>query len=117
MKPHEHKARRTVEVCACGAQRQPDGEWIDPAAQALVRRYLDNSTPEERSANARKANQKRWRGRKNDQREYMREIASRPRPNRVIPDRCPCGLYSRELAERRGHKCHPGKPHEHKPVS
>lgn len=35
----------------------------------------------------------------------MRDVASHPRPSRVNPDRCPCGLMTRARAEKRNHKC------------
>jgi hypothetical protein len=31
----------------------------------------------------------------------MRDVASHPRPSRVNPDRCPCGLMTRARAEKR----------------
>jgi len=113
MPPHEHKAERTLEVCACGATRPPEGEWTEAgqaASRMLVSRYLDNSTPEERSANARKGAKRRWKGApKSRRREYMQYVASAPRPNARIADRCPCGKFSRTLAEKRGHKCEAGR--------
>lgn len=102
---HEHAPDHTMEVCSCGATRSPEGEWADPAGQALVRRYIERSTPEERAANARKSAATRWAGKELERNKFLRKIARRPRPNARIQDRCPCGKYSRAVAEKRGHKC------------
>jgi hypothetical protein len=109
-KQHHHLAVRTTEVCACGAVRIDGGSWDehhpDPAGQALVAKYLAVSTPEERSAKATLAAQARWRGTSAKERsEYMRWMAQQPRPGRRIAERCPCGRYSVDLAQRRGHRC------------
>ena len=106
-KKHQHKPQRTTETCACGATRVNGGEWSmkDPVGQSLVAHYLANSTHQERSANALKASEKRWKGKTRERDEYMRQIAQRPRPSREVKDRCACGLYSKKLAEKRKHIC------------
>ena len=107
---HQHEAARLIEVCACGAARYQDGEWDgqpDPLAQSLTARRYARLAPEERHEMAVQAAATRWAGKKKSaMREYMREIAQQPRPNRKPwPDRCPCGKYSKTLAAKRGHKC------------
>ena len=104
----QHKHAPHVETCRCGASRTDGGEWSEgpqPAGLALVERYLALSTPEERPEPSRKASRKRWAGKTRKRDAYMREIARRPRPNARIRERCPCGKYSKWLAEKRGHKC------------
>lgn len=55
---------------------------------------------------ARQMGRKAWVGTTAKQRrEFMSEIAKRPRPSRVIKRRCPCGKYSEWLAVKRGHRC------------
>lgn len=87
--------------------------------QSLVHKYLAESTHEERSEKSRQAAASRWEGKESERDQFMRKIARRPRPNRMVKDRCPCGKYSRWLADKRGHKCGPppettkrGKPHK-----
>jgi hypothetical protein len=64
------------------------------------------SSPEERSQRASAGGVGRWKGKKASQRiEFMRQIASRPRPGARVEDRCECGRYSRERAEKIGHLC------------
>jgi hypothetical protein len=77
-----------------------------------VSAYLANSTHEERSENSRRGAQKRWANTSRVKRKrLMKRLAELPRPNRMIQDRCPCGKFSRALAERRKHKCK--APEEH----
>jgi hypothetical protein len=73
----------------------------------MVARWLENSTPEERSEKAARSAATRWAGKDKERIKFMSRIASAPRPNSRtrIEDRCPCGKYSRWLAEKRGHKC------------
>lgn len=111
-KPHKHEAVRTVDVCACGATRDPaNGLWVvalrdSNAGRTLASIYRKNSTPDERSANARKGAAARWKGKtKKAREEFMRRVASAPRPARRIADRCACGKYSQALAEKRRHRC------------
>ena len=48
----------------------------------------------------------RWRKLKKAERSaIMRELARRPRPGRMNPDRCPCGRMTRARAEKRNHRC------------
>jgi hypothetical protein len=111
---HTHEAAQVTELCACGAVRHNQGPWIlpgdkshgpDPLAQALTARYLVRTTPEERSQNAKLAAASRWAGKEKERKKFLTTIARRPRPSRVIQDRCPCGRYSRWLAAKRGHRC------------
>lgn len=112
---HTHEALNVTEFCSCGAVRHNQGPWIrphqkskgpDPLAQALAARYVAKSTKEERSEKAKRAAASRWEGISEDERKaYMNALSHKPRPSRVIQDRCPCGRYSRWLADKRGHKC------------
>lgn len=108
-KQHTHAPHEVIERCQCGACRTNGGKWAmespDPISLALVQRYLAKSTPEERHERSLKASRKRWAGKTKKRDAFMRQIAQRPRPSRVIQDRCPCGKYSKWLAEKRGHKC------------
>lgn len=110
MKKHKHTPSKRVEFCECGAARDAGGRWGTAsagqlAARALVSRYVQSTTPEERSEVARKSSESRWAGKTKQRDEFMRQIAKKPRPSAVIQDRCPCGKFSRFLAEKRGHKC------------
>lgn len=109
MKKHTHKAARTTEFCACGATRTDTGEWItgkDPHAVALGNKALAMSTPEQRQEKAAAGGDARWKGTTPKERSaLMRQVAARPRPGRRIEDRCECGRFTREYAERRGHIC------------
>jgi hypothetical protein len=109
-KTHVHRAARTLEFCAWGATRTDDGEWIndgkDPLGVALGHKATAMSTPEQRQERASVGGSKRWEGKTAKQRSaYMSEIASRPRPSRRNEDRCECGRYTRERAEKRNHVC------------
>ena len=108
-KPHTHKAQRSTEYCACGATRTNGGDWVvgkDPAAVALAAKAIAMSTPEERREKAAAGGTQRWKGvPAKERREFLSKIASQPRPSRRIEDRCECGRYSREYAEKRGHVC------------
>lgn len=115
-KKHQHERRRIVEVCSCGAARFAGEPWEngrDPVAQIMGERSaarLALLTPEERTERAVKGVATRWAGKKKTAlKEYMREMARQPRPNRQPwPDRCPCGKYTKSLAAKRGHKCTAG---------
>lgn len=106
---HKHKTARALEFCSCGATRTGDGEWEtgkDPAAVALASKAIAMSTPEERREKASAGGTGRWKDKTAKQRsEFMSFMASQPRPSRRIEDRCECGRYTREYAERRGHLC------------
>jgi len=106
-KKHEHHAARVIEICACGATREDHGEWIERGQGNRAARALAMiSTPAERQERAAKAGEARWAGStEKERRETMTRIAKAPRPSRRIAERCPCGKYSRALAEKRGHKC------------
>ena len=73
-------------VCSCGTVRYQDGEWDgepDPLGQAMTARRLARLTPEERHEHAVQASATRWAGKKKaEKREYMRQLAQRPRPSR-----------------------------------
>jgi hypothetical protein len=76
--------------------RIDQGDWDehhpDPAGQALVAKYLAQSTPGERSQRASVAAKARWQATpKQERRRYMRWMAQQPRPSRRIADRCACG--------------------------
>jgi hypothetical protein len=109
MKKHEHQA--IYEVCGCGAIRAQGQEWSEggegknPAAQAMAIQRAARLSPADRSASAALGAATRWKGKKKQRHEYMVAIASRPRPSRRDPDRCPCGRFTRKRAEQRGHKC------------
>jgi hypothetical protein len=113
-KEHKHKPYLIIKQCLCGAHQIGNGEWEkpgegpDPLGQALVGKWLQSSTPEERSEKAYKAAETRWKGRESERRKFMSRIASGPRnyKPRIPPEnRCPCGKYSLYLAKKRGHKC------------
>ena len=108
-KTHTHRAARTTEVCACGATRTGNGQWEygkNPNAVALAAKAVAMSTPEQRQEVAAAGGASRWKGTTKAQRsEAMREVASRPRPGSRIEDRCECGRFSREYAEKHGHLC------------
>ena len=109
-KKHTHKATRAVQFCSCGAARVNGGEWDDsgkdPSAVAMGTKAIAMSTPEERAERAAAGGTARWKGTKASERsEYMAQIASRPRVSRRVEDRCECGRYSRERAEKIGHLC------------
>jgi hypothetical protein len=107
---HEHKAANALYYCECGAIRQgEDGDWEtgkDPAAVALGLKAVAMTTPEERKVNSAQGGHMRWKG--SDpvkRREFMRQIASQPRPNARKEDRCECGRYTREKAAKNKHVC------------
>lgn len=109
MKKHTHQPVRTTQVCSCGATRTDAGEWItgkDPNAVALGNRAAAMATPEQRQERAAAGGDGRWKGVTPKERSaIMHEVASQPRPGRRIEDRCECGRFSREYAERKGHIC------------
>lgn len=106
---HTHKAVHNTEFCSCGATRTNAGEWTtgkDPHAVAMGKKSLAMSTPAERERKASSGGEARWKGTTaKERRAIMHQVASRPRPNRRIEDRCECGRYSREYAEKRKHVC------------
>lgn len=109
MKKHTHKAARVTEFCTCGAVRTNTGDWEtgkDQAAVALAAKAFAMSTPEQRAEKAAAGGFGRWKGiNKAERSELMSHMASQPRPSRRIEDRCECGRFSREYAERKGHLC------------
>lgn len=106
-KKHKHRAEGLLYECACGAvRRKGSKEWEPPIARQMIESYLAKTTHEERSAARKKGAEKRWEGRSPEEKaEYMRWIASQPRPGTRKTDRCPCGKFPKSTAERRGHKC------------
>lgn len=108
-KKHKHTSVRTIDFCTCGAISTDRGAWIegkDPAAVALSAKAIATSTPEERREKALVAGETRWAGKTPAEKsEYMRWMASHPRPSRRSADRCPCGIMTRERAELRNHQC------------
>lgn len=108
-KPHKHHAVQLVEVCSCGATRVNGGDWEtgkSPVGVMMGAKALAMSTPEERHERAKSGAAERWRGKTPTQRkEFMRWMASHPRPTRRIAERCPCGRYSLTYAAARRHKC------------
>jgi hypothetical protein len=119
MSKHEHKSERLLEVCECGATRPHGTEkpWeprnARTAGAELVGHYLARATPEDLAERSTKAAQARWKTAK-QRSKHMSFMAKHPRPGRVVQDRCPCGLYSKAYAAKRGHKCEPphkGEPH------
>ena len=107
-KKHEHRVGRIVEFCPCGATREDGADWVErgkglnAAAQTLSLRR----SPAQRKAGATKGAEARWAvATAEERRAFMARIAKAPRPSRRIEDRCPCGKFSRTLAEKRGHIC------------
>lgn len=109
MKKHTHKPALNTEFCSCGATRTNGGEWIvgkDPNAVALGNKSLAMTTPEQRQEIASAGGSGRWKGITAKERSaIMHQVAARPRPNARIEDRCECGRFSREYAERKRHVC------------
>jgi hypothetical protein len=111
---HVHQAARTVEICECGARRPSGGKWskqrkpdFSELARWVSRKYLQKATREQLAERSIKASRTRWKDKTSERDAYMRAIAQQPRPSTRIPDRCPCGKYSKYTAQKRNHKCTP----------
>ena len=73
---------------------------------ALGNKALAMSTPEQRAEKAAAGGDARWKGTSAKERSaLMRHVAAGPRPGRRIEDRCECGRFTREYAEKKGHLC------------
>src|SRR5262249_13718307 len=75
------------------------------AAQTLA---SGRATAGEKQKAAAALSAKRWGKTTAEERtDYARRIAQQPRPSRMNPDRCPCGIMTAERARKRAHICQP----------